>query len=105
MNISGIISDLEAASTRLSNISSDVANMVMIDGSLNATRDMNDKLHDIRNEIISASKVIEENKEIIQNCCDALGISVYFSSSGGGGSSYTPSIGGGTRSTVTYQKM
>ncbi len=94
MNISGIIQDLEDASTRLTNISSDVTNMVIIDNSKFATKDMNDKLHDIRNQIESLASKIEENKQIIQNCCDALGISVYFSSAGGG-SSYTPSIGGG----------
>ncbi len=106
MNISGIISDLEDASTRLTNIATDVANMVIIDGSTNSTKDMNDKLHDIRNEIASLSRNIEENKKIIQNCCDALGLNVYFSSTASGGGSYTPTMGGSNvNRNVSYQGM
>lgn len=105
MNISGIINDLQAASTKLSNISSDVANMVIIDGNLNATRDMNDKLHEVRNEIMALSRVIEENKTTIQNCCDALGISIsFYSSRSGGGSSYS-GMGGGTNRSVAYTSL
>lgn len=102
MNISGIINDLQNATTKLSNISSDVTNMVIIDGSINSTRDMNDKLHDIRNELSSISRIIEENKATIQSCCDALGISVSFYSSGG--SSSTPRMGGSPNSRVTYER-
>lgn len=103
MNISGIINDLQAATTKLSNISSDVANMVIIDGSINSTRDMNDKLHEIRNELSSISRIIEENKATIQSCCDALGISVSFYSCGGGGSS-SPRMEGPSRNTVMYER-
>lgn len=101
MNISGIINDLQTATTKLSNISSDVANMVIIDGSVNSTRDMNDKLHDIRNELASISRIIEENKTTIQNCCDALGIGVSFYS---GGSSNPISAGGSSINTVTIER-
>lgn len=100
MNISGIINDLQEATTKLSNISSDVANMVIIDGSINSTRDMNDKLHDIRNELSSILSIIEENKATIQSCCEALGISVSFYSGSGGASS--PRVGGSPNSRVTY---
>ena len=103
MNISGIINDLQDATTKLSNISSDVANMVVIDGSINSTRDMNDKLHEIRNELSSISNIIEENKATIQSCCDALGISISFYSGGGGSSS--PRIAGSPSSRVTYERM
>lgn len=81
MNISGIISNLQDVSTKLSNLSDDVSTMVIIDGNTDATRDMNDKLREIREEIIQLSSVIENNKETIQSCCDALGISVNFYSS------------------------
>ena len=46
---------------------------------------------------------IEKNKEIIQSCCDALGISVYFSSSGGGGS-YS-GAGGSPNRSVSYNAL
>ncbi len=104
MNISGIMSDLDEAAIKLSNISSDVANMVVIDGSLNSTRDMNDKLKNIRTEIMDVANVIEKNKEIIQSCCDALGISVYFSSSGGG-SNANSSVRGAANRNVSYNAL
>ncbi len=103
MNISGIIGDLDEAAIKLSNISSDVTNMVIIDGSINSTRDMNEKLKKVRTEIMDVANVIEKNKEIIQSCCDALGISVYFSSSGGGGS-YS-GAGGSPNRSVSYNAL
>lgn len=103
MNISGIIGDLDEAAIKLSNISSDVTNMVIIDGSINSTRDMNEKLKKVRTEIMDVANVIEKNKEIIQSCCDALGISVYFSSSGGG-SSYS-GLGGSPNRSVSYNAL
>ena len=48
-------------------------------------------------------RIIEENKATIQSCCDALGISVSFYSSGSGGSS-APRMSGSPRSTVTYER-
>lgn len=104
MNISGIINDLDAVSSKLSKISSDVANMVIIDGNVDTTRDMKEKLHEVMVEINSISDIIETNKATIQSCCDTLGLNVnYYSSSGGGGrSSYGGSVG--SRS-ITYNAI
>lgn len=78
MNISGIRNDLHNAINSLSDISGDVNYMVIIDGNKNSAGSMKDMLFDIKTELSTILEIFEENVEIIQSCCDALGISVSF---------------------------
>lgn len=99
--IGAIIQDLEAASIKLSEMSSDLASMIIIDGSRFATQDMNEVLHDVKIQISSAARSIETNIAKIQECCDALGLSLNTVVSGGSGSSSFAGMGGPNRN-VSY---
>lgn len=93
-----MIRDLENAASKLNDISGDLANMIVIDGSNYATLDMNEKIKQIRSEISDAVTAIETNIEIIKSCCDSLDLSI----SSGAGSTYR---GGGGNSSVTYNAV
>ena len=99
--IGAIIQDLESAVSKLNEMSGDLTNMIIIDGNNNTTLDMNEKLREVRSQIISAANTIETNLAKIQECCDYLGLSLNTTVSGGSGSSSFSGMGGPNRN-VSY---
>lgn len=100
-HLSQVLSELDSASKKLQNISDEIADMIIINDSRFATQDMNYKVKNIMIEIRKAADAIKENRDMIESCCDALGLSVV--PTGGGASSGNIGMGGGAnRSQVSY---
>ena len=76
MGVTTAINELQDAATKLTDVSGEIANMIQIDGNKFTTQDLNEKVKKIKMEIIAASNVLEENKAVIQECCDFLGLNV-----------------------------
>ena len=76
MSITNAMNELQEVATKLANISSEVSSMVMIDGTTSATQNMTQKVAEIKEELIAAAGLVEENKKIIEDCCSALGLSI-----------------------------
>jgi hypothetical protein len=95
-NLSQILSELDSAAQKIQDISDEVVDMIIINDNRFATQSMNFRLKDIMYEIRRASRSIKENRDIIEECCSALGLSVN-PVSGGSGSAYGPGTGGGVR--------
>jgi len=76
MSITTAMNELQEVATKLANISSEVSSMVMIDGTTSATQNMTQKVAEIKEELVAAAGLIEENKKIIEDCCSSLGLSI-----------------------------
>ena len=76
MSITNAMNELQEVATKLANISSEVSSMVMIDGTTSATQNMTQKVAEIKEELVAAAGLVEENKKIIEDCCSALGLSI-----------------------------
>lgn len=100
-HLSQVLSELDSASKKLQNISDEIADMIIINDSRFATQDMNYKVKNIMLEIRKAADAIKENRDTIESCCDALGLSV-VPTGGGGSSSYVGMGGGASRPQVSY---
>jgi hypothetical protein len=95
-NLSQILSEMESAAQKIRDIADDVTDMIIINDGNYATQDMNFKLKNIMNEVRAAAEKIEENRDIIEDCCSSLGLSVH-PVSGGADRNYGPGTGGGVR--------
>ena len=102
-NLSQILSELDSAEQKIKDISDEVVDMIIINDSRLATQSMNLRLKDIMYEIRRAARSIEENRDIIEECCSALGLSVH-PVSGGSDRVYGPGTGGGVRSQAVVMR-